>query len=394
MEYKQVAGFVNAALGEFDGTTAVLNEDLSNVIETGNEVFSGKVGVDNFVRAIVDKIGKTIYASDEHRTYRGAFPDVMKTGAQYGSITEKIRLDYPEAEDSQVYDLQPGDVPEDFQFNPPTAHEKFYNDGSTWKIKVSIMKKQLRSAFTTADRLAAFVSYVFKTVETQITRQIEALTSKLYTCFIADTLYTEYSGSGYGAASKVKAVNLLYLYNQTVTTPITAAAAMVSKDFYKFACMTITMYKKWLAGFSRLYNIGGTLKFTPEANQRLVVLSDFAKGAAFYLESDTYHNDMVKLPGYAEVPYWQGSGNNASAATFSTRSKVYCTTPDNHAVEQTGILAILYDEESLGINLADRYADTAHSAAGQFDNYFEFVEQRNFVDEDENFIVFFIADAA
>lgn len=395
MEVKQIAQILNEVVQETTGETGVVAEDLSNINEIGG-IFTNKIGVDASMKAIVNKIGKTVYSSDLVRTYRGAMPNIMVDGARYGSITEKIRIDYPDAEESDVYDLNDGDSPEQFQYKQPHGSEKFYNENKTWKIMISVMRRQYMQSFRSAEAASAFFDMLFKVVETRITMQIDSLTSKLYTGTIGDTLYNEYSGAGYGDSSKVKAVNLLYLYNNGPNaggTPLKAANCLSDQSFLKFASYTMAMYSDWITGMSVLYNMGGTMKFTPKENQRWVMLADFANAADFYLSSDTFHNEFVKLPTASKVPYWQGSGNNAATANFFTRSKIYVTTPENHSVEQTGILAVLHDEATLGVNLADRYADTARNVAGQFVNYFYFVERNNFVDYDENFIVFFVADA-
>lgn len=57
-----------------------------------------------------------------------------------------------------------------------------------------------------------------------------------------------------------------------------------------------------------LFNDGGYTTFTPESDMKMVLLSRFVNTAEVYLQSDTFHNDLVKLSGYSEVPYWQGSG--------------------------------------------------------------------------------------
>lgn len=78
----------------------------------------------------------------------------------------------------------------------------------------------------------------------------------------------------------------------------------------RYAIGKIKEYIKYIQRPSTLFNDGGYTTFTPESDMKMVLLSRFVNTAEVYLQSDTFHNDLVKLNGYSEVPYWQGSGNN------------------------------------------------------------------------------------
>ena len=59
MEVSQVYQFVNDAAQESIGESAVLAEDLSNVVDMGTAIFNGEA-FDKFVRSLVNHIGKVI----------------------------------------------------------------------------------------------------------------------------------------------------------------------------------------------------------------------------------------------------------------------------------------------------------------------------------------------
>ena len=60
MTYNQVYEYTNQAVKEALGTTAVLKEDLSNIVDIGNELFNNKA-LDKFSGALVDHIGKVVF---------------------------------------------------------------------------------------------------------------------------------------------------------------------------------------------------------------------------------------------------------------------------------------------------------------------------------------------
>ena len=70
MEVSQVYQFVNDAAQESIGESAVLAEDLSNVVDMGTAIFNGEA-FDRFVRSLVNHIGRVIFVN---RPYRGSAP--------------------------------------------------------------------------------------------------------------------------------------------------------------------------------------------------------------------------------------------------------------------------------------------------------------------------------
>ena len=128
---------------------------------------------------------------------------------------------------------------------------------------------------------------------------------------IARTFAAEFPSvvnNDYSGKTGVKAVNLLYTYNQKFSKSLTAAACLYDEDFLKWAAKWIRMYSSRLTKMSTLFNVGGLPRFTPSNLQHLILLDNFSTSAEMYLQSDTFHNELVAMPDYIEVPYWQGSG--------------------------------------------------------------------------------------
>ena len=67
MEIKQVADLMNGVTKEIIGDSAVVNEDLSNVVDVGKAIFDN-TSYDHFVRTLVDHIGRVMFVD---RKYTG-----------------------------------------------------------------------------------------------------------------------------------------------------------------------------------------------------------------------------------------------------------------------------------------------------------------------------------
>ena len=94
MKVTQLYTLVNSVTKEVLGETAVVNEDLSNIVDIGKAVMNQQNGVDNYVRKLVDHIGKVIFVN---RAYAGGVPSVLMDSWEFGSVLEKVSADLPEA---------------------------------------------------------------------------------------------------------------------------------------------------------------------------------------------------------------------------------------------------------------------------------------------------------
>ena len=243
---------------------------------------------------------------------------------------------------------------------------------TTFEVPLSFTEKQVKQSFSNAAQMNGFQSLIFNSVDRSMTIKYDELIRRTINSMIGETIYADYTGSSLSAASHVKARNLLYEFKQAYSSysSLTAADAIKTPDFLRFAANEIALAMVHLRSMSSLFNIGGTDKFTPDDLMHVVLLADFAKGAETYLQSSTFHDQLVKLPAAETVPYWQGSGTDYS---FTNCSKVYITTPSNHSVEAGGILGVLFDRDALGVaNLERRVTTNYNPKAEFFNSWFKF----------------------
>lgn len=384
MNVQQIYQIVNDATKMAIGETAVLNEDLSNLVDVGTALFNANA-VDNYVKALVDRIGKVVFVE---RKYTGHAPSVFMDSWEFGSVVQKIRGDLPDATENESWDLQDGASYDPNIFYAPKIAVTFFNSKTTFEVPVSFTTKQVRESFTSAEQLNSFLSMIMNEVEKKLTVAYEQLIMRTIDSAIADTVYDDYQGAALANSSGVKAINLLYLFNQGRTTPLTAAQAVKDKEFLRFAAYQIKLYASRIGSLSKLFNVAKTAKFTPRELLKIVMLAEFKAGADVYLQSDTFHNDMVKLPAAEEVPYWQGSGTDYG---FSSTSKVDVVSGSGHAQTVTGVLCVMFDRDAIGVTQIDRRVTQNFNAKAEFYTNFNKSDAAYFQALDENVIVFFAA---
>ena len=384
MKVAQIYDIVNTITKEVLGETAVVNEDLSNIVDVGTQVFDANA-TDAYVRKLLNQVGKIVFVN---RAYSGVVPSVLMDGWEYGSVVEKVRGELPEATENESWELTNGTSYDPNVFYQPTVTVKFYNSKTTFEVPVSITEKQVKQSFQNAEQLNSFISMIYNEVDKSMTIKIDELVMRTIDNFIAETVHAEYGSDGISTKSTTKAVNLLKLYNDKFNTELTADKALTTPEFIRFASLVMGTYKNRLARISRLFNIEKKARFTPADKLHVILLNDFVMAADSYLQSDTYHNEFTKLPEASVVPYWQASGQNYD---FADISKINVKDSSGDTVEVTGILGVMFDHEALGVCNIDRRVTSDYNAKAEFFNNWYKFDAGYFNAFDENFIVFFVA---
>ena len=388
MQITQVYDFVNTATQEALGTEVVVAEDLSNIVTVGEAVFNANA-MDKYVKALVNRIGKVIFVN---RVYQGSAPSVMMDGWEYGSVLQKVSTGLPEAKINETWELEDGQSYDPHVFHKPKGIVvKFYNEYVTFEVDMSFTEDQLKMSFTSAAEMNGFISMLYTSVENKMTVSIDELIRRTINNLIAETIYDDYQDAQLNTKSGVKAINLLYQYNNTVNkggTPLTVDKALSNLDFIKYAAYFIKLTHDRMRTMTTLYNIGDQPRFTTQDYSKIVLLSDFSSAADVYLQSDTFHNEFTKLPTAETVTYWQGTGQDFD---FNSVSKINVKSAQNHQVEATGILGVMFDRWSLGVSNVSRKVTSQWTPNAEFFTNFYKYKAGFFNDLNENFVVFFIA---
>ena len=384
MEVKQIYEIMNVVTSEVLGTETVVNEDLSNIVDIGTEIFNASA-VDNYVKSLVNHIGKVIFVN---RPYSGSVPSVLMDGWEYGSVLEKITAELPDATENESWELTNGESYDPNIFYKPTVSAKFFNKRVTFEVPMSFTERQVKESFSNAEQLNGFLSMLYNAIDKSMTVKVDALVMRTINNMIGETIVDDYGDTDPATTSGVKAVNLLYLYNDKFNTELTADDALTSPEFIRFASYEMGVYMSRLSKISTLFNIGGKDRFTPADMLHVVMLADFKKSANVYLQSDVFHDSFTELPNADVVPYWQGSGESYD---FDDISSINIKTASGATVDASGVLCVMFDRDALGVTNLDRRVTTNYNPKAEFYNNWYKFDAGYFNDTNENFVVFFVA---
>lgn len=382
MKVNQIYQIVNTITQEILGATDLtVAEDLTNIVDIGNALFDA-TSVDNYVRKLVDHIGKVVFVN---RPYSGRAPSVLMDGWEFGAVLEKIDAGVPDAEANPHWALENGqEYKQDIYTAPTDITVTFWKDKVTFQVKISVSEDLVKGSFSDATQLNAFFSMIYTKIDTKFTISLDGLIMATINNFSAVT---------YLDGAPLRSINILQNYKtMNPNSTVTAANCLYDLDFLKYASKQISLFSKRMTNASTLFNHGGRVRHTPTELQKIVMLDDFVQSAAMYLQADTFHDNFVSLPNADQVSYWQGSGKSYAFDDISSINVQVKYNGESRTVQMSGIICVIFDREALGVANMNRRVTAHYNAPGEFINNWYKMDAQYFNDFNENFILFYVAD--
>ena len=380
----QIYSLVNDSAKESIGSSAITVKDTGTLESLGNQVLSSTENKDAFYKALTDRIGRTVIAV---RAYTPKARAVKRDEMDWGIIYQKISFKLNNASENGTWNTVTQADP--FDVEPQTeAVETLFSKMGTYTYEDSIPDTQLFTAFTSAERMGAFISGIYVNMDNALKLAEDNLANLAVNTYIAGALIK-------GKATQKR--NLLKEYNTATGETLTVANCLRNADFLKFASREIKTVISNMEKFSILYNASTDIpRFTPSDKLVVEILGQFASATASYLESNTYHKELVALPMYEEVAYWQGSGTGFGFNDVSTVSIVNesfaAVGNETGTITQSGIIAFVHDVDAVASTIMNRRSNSIYNPRAERFNIFEKADKGYAVDLTENGVVFYIAD--
>ena len=376
---KQIQSILNDVSKQTFGTSAITVVDSASFVALGEKVLSSDGYTENFLNALTDRIATTAYGI---RNYIGVNKNMLRENFEYGAIVQKIHVDMPEAKENNAWEIgKEGYTPTYAPVIKPKVSQKLFNKIATWEVDITIPDYMLKTAFLNETSMATFIDAIFTAMNNAMQICHDNNANLIRANFIGNILHKNKS---------TQAINLLHEYNTLTNAGLTVANCMRDIDFLKYATMQINLWTKRLSVMSTLFNDEGNTKCTDKDNLVIDVLQDFASATATFLEADTYHKELVSLPMYNEVAYWQGSGQTFA---FADTSKINVKIDAENTVEKSGIIAVAYDYLAIGTTINQPRTTTERNNKDEYTNYYNKANIGCFNDLGENGIVFYIAES-
>lgn len=378
----QIYNLVNSITSQSIGHIGVTATDTSTLVALGDSIISSDKNMDAWCKSLVDRIGKTLVSNVKYTAKRRK---MFRSAIEYGIVLQKIYTEMPDSVTNQTWVTDDNARKSPFELNLPKVRQYLFTGLNSFEYPISIPDKAFKTAFTSANAMGSFVESIMSALYNAMEVGIEGTENLAVATFISKK-YAQKDTFPNGA------VNLLHDYNTATNAGLTVSSCLTDSGFLKYASMVINKTVKRMGTFSEVYNNSAEVngkrvkRFTAPENLCLDVLVDFSTATASYLEADTYHKELVALPNYHEVNYWQSSGTSFSFDDVSAVNTSEAGEPIK------GILAFAYDVNAIGTTVENRRTATERNNRGAYTNYFEQADIMYFNDLTENAVVFYIEE--
>lgn len=373
---EQIYTLVNETAKESMGEKTITVKDVSSLIALGDSVLSSASDTENFLNTLVDRIARTVFSV---RRYESDTEGMVRHPFEFGCIVQKIYVDMPEAKQNNSWEIGKEEYTPVFApVIKPTAKQKLFKGITTWEVDVTIPDYMLRTAFLNETSMATFIDAIFTAMDNMITLALENNANLTRASFIARKLK---GGKPCGA------INLLHEYNTLTSASLTVEGAMMNAEFLAWASRAINLWVKRMSKMSVLFNEEGYKRHTPKDKIVVNLLQDFTSACDTFLGANTFHDELVKLPMYDSVAYWQGAGESFD---FDDTSAINIKIDENKPITKKGIIGIVYDYEAMGVTLNERRSTSERNNHDEYTNYYNKANIGYFNDMSENGIVFYL----
>lgn len=379
---KQIYTFINAVSSMALGTAAVTVANTSDLVALGKIVLSSATNTDLYYQALVDRIGKTYIA---YRSLPEKRLGIRKDPLTFGAVLQRVTVkEIAKAKQNDSYDTT-NPITETILQDTTKIAQELYSKRGTWDIETKVIYDlQLEGSFASESAYMAFVDMIFKDMYNGMELAIRDCENVTIATMIAAAAQHE--------GERETAVNILARYNSTFGKTLTAAAAMYDADFLKFAGAKIKQTITRMAEPSARYNVNGWQRWSEAGQLNVHMFEEFASNTGTYLQSDTFHDDLVKLPGYTERTFWQGSGDGSNADRMKVAVKCSENGTDIVDYEVHGVIAAIFDVDTCGVMIDRIRTKSDYKPRYEHTEYYHKADWASYVSLGEQCVIFYIDD--
>ncbi len=379
MLVNQVQDLVNSASKQAFGTETINTLDLTNFVSLGDYLLnsSNENSKDNFFKVFVDMIGRSVV---DNRPYDPRQLYLYRDSMEFGCILQRIYIPVQQATLNNSWDLMDGATVDPFVITKTSPKQKLFSNMDTWEIPFTIVNQQIKSAFINSETLGAFIDATFVAMDTSMNFNIERMDSTCISNFIGEKIVSTTQNRGVR--------HLLSEFNDKFSSTLTGENALDNPDFLRFATSEMNKDLERLTTLSSCYCIGTDYtRATKKDQARILLHNDFVQNCFTNLQSNTFHKELVALPKYTPVTYWQAVGTDYD---FGTTSRIDITTASGESCEQSYIIGLITDYEAMGTTIDNRRTTSQNNNKGEYVNYWHKAEMGYFNDLSHNGIVYIL----
>lgn len=326
-----------------------------------------------FLNPLMNKVALTV---DTFRSFEPVAADMYK-GSTNGGVVEMLSHVFYSARVAPFVNLVNTNDDAAFIFSKPEIIARYYTDENAWQIPISITDTELRAAWTSPERMDAFIQTILGDVANSGRLQKQVLRINTINAQASAVLSTATPVTAANATGEY--IKLVTIYNLNHTPTVTATNCLDSVEFVRWVVSYINMFKRWMEQPADDMNRGANTTFTPRRAQRTKISTTFDSAITRSLVM-AYNEQRTMLDDYEALPYFYDRKKPDSIV------KVDATDPVANA--DVRVAAIIYDDYALGeyVNLED--VTSMYNGMKKYITYYYNYIYRYIRNDNANFVVF------
>lgn len=382
LTFAQASALLNEINSQVMGKKTIAPVDTTGFVSMAQTVL--KQGYDPVLGAISQILNGTYFGG---RAYKSKLDFLRVDSMKYGNHTRKINYCDKPFEDEGRYSLQDGSSVDHYVINKPAVVQTNIYGSEVYKKRVTIFQDQLDCAFSGPEELLAF----FSNLMTAIDSQIEMTKDSTVRLIMANMIAAKKT------STPADIIHLVSEYNDVTGLQLTSATVKQPQyfgDFIQWAYSRIQTISDLLEERSLKFHMNFTNadipRFTPKANQKLILLAAEDNAISSRVLANVYNDDKMKMISSQKIGYWQSIDapdgiNLADANTLTAAGAVTST----GAVTQSDIFGMLFDDEALGYTIVNnKVLTTPINADGVYYNMVFHFTMKHWNDMSENCVIF------
>lgn len=365
--------------------------DDAKLVDVGHSVLDGEGTTEKFTKALISVIGRIEF---DNREYKISTPSIVVNSMDWGGFVEDVQFDVSEnIMEDPMFNLVNGQsyAEAEHRFYQPKVAVKIFDEAKPFLIPVSITREILRESFYSWDKLNSYISGIRNAIKTTKTAVLETYAHMLLSAGAANSIAGTQTG-----------INLLALAKSEgrVSNDMTPAQAIIDKDFLTFCTSKISLYRKYMERqLKGAFNNGSIPTFTPEDDNNLVLLAEFAGNIKTIVKANTYNDKYIGVGEYETISAWQAfKETDVTKFNFATDSTISIAADSTQKLgigakefTQPYVVGICYDKKALGVCPYRVKTTQNYTAIGDFSNTFTHLLFNYKLNNSYNIVAFYLA---
>ena len=395
MTFQQSSTVLNSLVQQATGRSSVINTEADFISVAQTALTLGK---DVIFNALSNVLARTIFAI---RPYSASMRGLEKSLPQWGAYMRKFNIVASDWTDNDAYKYP---VAFDSTQNPPTGNglsvdhwvinkrdfvQTNFLGQSVFSDHYTVFEDQLETAFQSSAEFGQFLSMITTDMSNKVELAKENMSRGLVANFIGG-LIAENNTS--------RVVHLLTEYNTLTGLSLTATTVFQPENYPAFMkwvygriASVASLFKEMSTRYQTTLTGKPVPRHTPYNKQKMYMLGQDRYQIDSRVLADTFHDNYLKYADVETINFWQGIDTPDKVMVTPTYTNASGVATTGSAVEQTGVFALLFDEDAMGWAIIHQNVlPTPVNARGEYRNVWYNMRLRCFSDNTEKGVVFLL----